>query len=67
MAVIKGVAKSGMPFLQKAVIIVGGSIAGGLDHSVFTTINIKAIYLENNNKSGSNISSKICKFLHNQW
>lgn len=50
-AVAKGIAKSSMPPLQKAGIIVGSSLVAGLAHSVISNIN-------RNNVLQSNISSR---------
>jgi hypothetical protein len=43
-AISKGIAKSSIPPLQKAGIIIAGAISGGFAHSIITTVNRK-IYL----------------------
>jgi hypothetical protein len=45
-AVAKGVAKSSMPPLQKAGVIVGGAITAGFGHSIITTVNRKNVSKE---------------------
>jgi len=37
--VAKGIAKSGMPPMQKAGVIIGGGIIGGMGHSTFNSFN----------------------------
>lgn len=68
-AVGKGIAKSGLPPVQKAGVIIGGAIIRGFSHSVISTMNINAIYKENTpsfnntNLLSNDISSKISKFM----
>lgn len=69
-AVAKGIAKSSMPPLQKAGIIVGSSLVTGLGHSVITNINRNKV-LQSNTSSGetstasSNSTNLVNKFLDN--
>jgi hypothetical protein len=58
-AVSKGIAKSSMPPLQKAGIIMAGTISGGFAHSIITTVNIKNISNVHNNYIYSNINKFI--------
>jgi hypothetical protein len=58
-AVSKGIAKSSMPPLQKAGIIMAGAISGGFAHSIITTVNRKNI----SNIHDNNIHSNINKFV----
>jgi Cytochrome b/b6/petB len=60
-AVSKGIAKSSMPPLQKAGIIMAGAISGGFAHSIITTVNRKNI----SNIHDNNIHSNINKFVDN--
>ncbi len=64
-AVGKSVAKSAMPPLQKAGIIVGGALTAGFGHSIITTVNRNQVKLENlsNPDNVSNLSSNINKLL----
>ena len=50
-AVAKGIVKSGMPPLQKAGVIVGPGIIGGITHSSFSTFNRNKILEEAANNS----------------
>lgn len=54
-AVAKGIAKSSMPPLQKAGVILGASLIGGLSHSKITSINRNTI-MEENIKNNANIN-----------
>jgi hypothetical protein len=58
-AVSKGIAKSSMPPIQKAGIIMAGAISGGFAHSIITTVNRKNI----SNIHDNNIHSNINKFV----
>jgi hypothetical protein len=58
-AVSKGIAKSSMPPLQKAGIIMAGAISGGFAHSIITTINRKNISSVHDNYIHSNINKFI--------
>jgi hypothetical protein len=58
-AVAKGIAKSGLPPVQKAGIILGAGIVGGLSHSKITTINRNSILLEESIKENASSSSNI--------
>lgn len=68
-AVGKGIAKSSMPPLQKAGVIIGGAIAAGFGHSIISAVNRNAVYLENVpnssnvNSVSNNINSNISKFM----
>lgn len=66
-AVGKGISKSSLPRLQKAGVILGAGLIGGLSHSKISTINRNSILQENlgNNSSSnsSNINSNITKFI----
>jgi hypothetical protein len=69
-AVSKGIAKSSMPPLQKAAIIVASGLFTGLGHSAISNINRKNIWKENTSNMytdtiNSNISSNISKFMDN--
>lgn len=57
-AIGKAIAKSGLPPLQKAVIIAGGSLIGGYGHSIFSAINRNSANIEN-----KSINSNISKFI----
>jgi hypothetical protein len=48
-AVAKGIAKTSMPPIQKAGVIIGAGIIGGLFHSKISTINRNNIMQENSN------------------
>jgi len=67
MAVAKGIAKSSMPPLQKAGVIIGAGLIGGLSHSRINNINRRTIMQENieNNTNGfvNNSSSGLNKLL----
>jgi hypothetical protein len=66
-AVAKGIAKSGMPPVQKAGIILGAGLIGGLSHSKITTMNRNSILLEEgirNNPSFSDIPTGINKLIN---
>ena len=58
-AISKGIAKSSIPPLQKAGIIIAGAISGGFAHSIITTVNRKNI----SNVHDNNIHSNINKFV----
>lgn len=63
-AVGKGIAKSSMPPLQKAGVIIGGALTAGFGHSIVTTINRHNINSTNSNNSCvDNISWNINKFM----
>ncbi len=63
-AVGKVIAKSGMPPLQKAGIVVGGAVLSGYAHSSISSINRNNIKLENNESvTNENIGSNIIKFI----
>ncbi len=63
-AVGKVIAKSGMPPLQKAGIVVGGAVLSGYAHSSISSINRNNIKLENNESAtNENIGSNISKFI----
>jgi hypothetical protein len=69
MAVSKGIAKSSMPPLQKAGVIVSAGVLGGMTHLNISSRNRNRIIQESNNKTiGNNISSdnNINKFLDDQ-
>jgi hypothetical protein len=59
-AVSKGIAKSSMPPLQKAGIIMAGAVSGGFAHSIITTVNRKNI----SNVHHDYIHSNINKFVN---
>jgi hypothetical protein len=67
-AVAKGVAKSTMPSIQKAGVILGAGLIGGLSHSKISTINRNNVILEGNIKNNyssnySDLNSSINKFV----
>ena len=66
-AVAKGIAKSGMPPLQKAGVIFVASAANGLVHSRISALNRISVYQDNANitayTSKSNIGSQVNKLL----
>lgn len=63
-AVGKVLAKSGMPPLQKAGIVVGGAVLSGYAHTSISSINRNNIKLENNESAtNENIGSNISKFI----
>lgn len=66
-AVAKGIAKSSIPPMQKAIIIGSGAALGGLIHTVANAINrnnaLQDSSISNTNNNISNISSSINKFL----
>jgi hypothetical protein len=66
-AIGKAIAKSGMPPLQKAAIIAGGAVIGGLTHSKMSLMNKNAIIEENikngNFTSSGHISSSVTKLI----
>lgn len=76
-AVGKGIAKSSMPPVQKAGVIIGGALTAGFGHSIITTINRHNITSKDscnsavnslssttsNSDSVNNISSNINKFI----
>ena len=68
-AVGKTIAKSAVPPIQKAGIVLGASMIGGLFHSKITTINRNKIMDENlkqdviNNNPNNNINNYINKFI----
>lgn len=63
----KAVAKSGMPPLQKAGIIVASSVIGGIGHSAISSMNRRSVYEENitptTSLSNTNINSHINKLI----
>ncbi len=66
-AVAKGITKSSLPPLQKASIIVGAGLIGGMSHSKISTINRNNV-LEENLKNGcsnnsSNLDSSVNKLI----
>ena len=63
-AVAKGIAKSGMPPLQKAGLIIGASVAGGLSHSWISAANRGGIRAENITTLNANIGSHVSKFIN---
>jgi len=56
-AVGKAVAKSGMPPLQKAGVIVASGILSGIGHSRISTVNRRSVYEDNTNVSTSTSST----------
>jgi len=62
-AVGKAVAKSGMPPLQKAGVVVIGGLIGGVGHSFISAANRDTIRAENTTTSSTDISSHINKFV----
>ncbi len=62
-AVGKAIAKSGMPPVQKAGIIVGGSVISGVGHSMITKINRNSVMLESNSAITTSNSNNISKFM----
>lgn len=64
-AVSKAIAKSGMPPLQKAGLIVGASIIGGIGHSTISAANRDSVRMENaaSITQNPNISSHINKLI----
>jgi len=61
-AVGKAIGKSGMPPLQKAGLIVGASIFGGIGHSTISSINRRSVledYINKGNISSSDITKNI--------
>jgi hypothetical protein len=70
-AVAKGVAKSTMPPIQKAGVIIGAGMIGGLFHSKISTINRNNVMQENLNTNintndfANNINSHINKLIDN--
>jgi hypothetical protein len=59
-AISKGIAKSSVPPLQKAGIIIAGAVSAGFAHSIITTINRKQI---SNSTHNNFIYSNINKFV----
>lgn len=69
-AVAKGIAKSAMPPLQKAGIIVGSSLITGIGHSVISNININKVLHDNistevTNTTCSNTTNVLNKLVDN--
>jgi hypothetical protein len=58
-AISKGIAKSSIPPLQKAGIIIAGTVSAGFAHSIITTINRKHISNNINSYTYSNINKFI--------
>ena len=65
LAVSKTIMKSSMPPLQKAGVVIGASVMGGVTHSALSNINRAKSMSEVNTTSGTNIDSNINKFLDN--
>jgi hypothetical protein len=66
-AVGKAINKSSMPLLQKAGLIVGASIIGGIGHSTITAANRDGVRAENaiNSASNTDIGSYVSKLVNN--
>lgn len=66
-AISGAIAKSGMPPLQKAGLIVGSSIISGISHSAISSMNRKSVCEENITHtvsgSNSNIGSDVTKLV----
>jgi hypothetical protein len=64
-AVSKAVAKSGMPPIQKASVVVGSGIAAGFGHPLLSSINRKAVTAENKFSSvESSTNSQVQNFIN---
>ncbi len=65
--VAKVIAKSSLPFLQKAGVVIGGAVAGGAIHSGFSAINISlsANQCDSNGSSSGNIPKSVNNFWDN--
>ena len=63
-AVASAIAKSGMPRLQKAALIVGGGAVSGVAHAALSAVNRSAIRGENTLSSTSNINPQITKLVN---
>ena len=63
LAVGKTIAKSGMPPLQKAGIVVVSGFVAGLGHSFISTANRDAVRVENKTSISSAVNSHIKKFI----
>jgi hypothetical protein len=64
-AVSKTVAKSGMPPIQKASVVVGSGIAAGFGHTLLSSINRKAVIAENKFSSVESITnSQVQNFIN---
>ena len=64
-AVGKVIAKSGIPPLQKAGIVMAGSIVGGVTHSIISRHNRNEILYQNPNNYTNSLPKNINKFLDN--
>ncbi len=70
-AVSKGIAKSSMPPVQKAAVIVASGIITGLGHSIISNINRKntweasSLNIDGNTVNNDNINSNINRFMDN--
>ena len=66
-AVGKGIAKSGMPPLQKAGVILGCGIIGGMSHSIISAANRGAVRAENTISSNTNVDSFVNKLINDYY
>lgn len=66
-AVGKTIAKSGMPPIQKAGVVIGGAFMGGLSHSIISRINRNNIEFENQKTTNTteSLNSNISKLIDN--
>jgi hypothetical protein len=58
-AIAKGIAKSSIPPLQKAGIIMAGAVSGGFAHSIITTVNRKNVSNVHDDYIHSNINKLV--------